>query len=58
VTDEEQQLAAREAVDCRRCHQAAGQPCTTSDGQAMPTEEGGLIVHPARLHDWQALQAG
>jgi len=53
MTDEEQ---ARATVDCRRCGVVAGTPCHDSDGNDLPTEVGGLVVHPARLHDWQALQ--
>lgn len=53
MTDEEK---ARAEVDCRRCGALKGFACHDSSGNDLPNEPGGQVVHPARLHDWQALQ--
>lgn len=55
MTEEEQALAE---IDCRRCGALAGSPCHDSAGNELPTSEGGPLVHPARLHDWQEQHGG
>jgi len=46
MTEEE---LARAAVACPRCRAAAGAACHDSAGNDFPQEEGGLLVHPARV---------
>lgn len=55
MTDEEH---AQAETDCRRCGVLAGTPCHDSGGVDLPSYEGGPLVHPARLHDWQEAQGG
>jgi hypothetical protein len=53
MSDEE---LARATIACRRCGAEPGSPCHNSAGSFLPLEEGGPLVHPARLHDWQDQQ--
>lgn len=46
MTEEE---LARDAVECPRCHGAPGAPCHDSGGNPFPQNEGGPLVHPARV---------
>jgi hypothetical protein len=50
MTDEE---LARDAVACPRCHVEAGVGCHDSEGNPLPSYEGGPLVHYARVVAWQ-----